>query len=129
MFEAQLLNSPGGSLVEVYSPWFPREGDLGRFTLEVVDIDNNHVNATMQLTVAAFTKNREDTGNGSNAIGATSIVRTTAGRSTSEWVSTSSTGFKELVRYKFTFQNAGEEGGGWVLFRMLPPAWFDAVTA
>ena len=36
MFEAQLLNSPGGSLVEVYSPWFPREGDLGRFTLEVV---------------------------------------------------------------------------------------------
>ena len=34
--------------------------------------------------------------------------------------------FDDLVRYKYEI--SGSEGG-WILFRMLPPVWFDEVVA
>lgn len=116
MFQAQLLMSG----TDVYSPWFKRGGDGLRATLDFVAQSGGNV-----LTVRAFTKNEADTGDGTDAISAVTITAsTTPGRFTSEWLSTVSTGLKELVRYKFSLANTAS---GWALFRMLPPVWFDAV--
>jgi len=113
MFQAQLLIREQSADTKVYSPWFPREGDFLRGTAEFVA--GNGV-----LTVKVFTKNNEDTGNGTEIAG-TSISLSSAGRGDAEW-----TTIKEMVRYEFT---VGDAAGEWVLFRMLSPTWFDAVDA
>jgi hypothetical protein len=122
MFDAQLL-FPGSSPatgIKVYSPWFPRQGDSLRATAEMV-----HVNgATLKVTV--FTKNPEDTGDGTNADAGTTITLAAAGRSTAEWTSGTAT-LKELVRYRF--EVTGTLVSDWVLFRMLAPVWFDTAKA
>ncbi len=56
-----------------------------------------------------------------------SLVRTATGRTTAEWLSTKSTGLKELVRYKIAVANTSDMGTVWDLFRMLPQVWFNAV--
>ena len=73
--------------------------------------------------VEVFTKNKEDTSDGTNAdSGATTkITLTTATRGTTEWGPSLSPALKELVRYKYTVTT------NWVLFRMLTPVWFNAV--
>ena len=121
MFEAQLLIQ--GSTV--FSPWFPRGGDNVTATLEVVEI------SSATLKVELFTKNSEDAGNGSNADSAgtpISISATATGRTSATWSqpTTSTVSIKEMVRYKFTVTGTGTN---WVLFRMLPPVWFDSVEA
>lgn len=113
MFQAQLLIRPSASDLSVFSPWFDRGGDHLRATVDVVALQG----AT--LTVKVFTKNREDTGDGVEVEGV-SIVSTTVGRSAAEW-----DGLEELVRYEFT---VGTASANWVLFRMLDPVWFDAVS-
>jgi len=122
MFDAQLL-FPGaspGTGIKVYSPWFPRQGDSLRATAELV-----HVNgATLKVTV--FSKNTEDTGDGTNADAGTTITLAAAGRTTAEWTSGTAT-LKELVRYRF--EVTGTLVSDWVLFRMLAPVWFDSVRA
>lgn len=115
MFQAQLLMSG----TSVYSPWFKRGGDGLRATLEVIAQAGG---AT--LTVQVFTKKEEDTGDGVDANSSVSLTLNAAGRESDEWISTSSTGMNDLVRYKFTL---GTATAGWTLFRMLPPVWFDAV--
>ena len=125
MFEAQYLMTKSTEGESVFSPWFPRQGDCIRATLDVIQLSN----AT--LVVEVFTKNSEDTNDGDNADSGgtpTSITATGPGRSTQEWSRTVATtiGLEELVRYKFTIKS--EDGSlAWVLFRMVPPAWFDAV--
>ncbi len=118
MFEAQLLMGQGSEGTQVFSPWFPRQGDNARMTLEVVAISG----ATIKVEV--FTKSSETDGDGSLAgtSGTDKIERTTAGRETYEW----SGNLNELVRYKFTVTDATTK---WVLFRMLPPVWFDTIAA
>lgn len=124
MFEAQSLMTD--SLVEVFTPWFPRGGDHARFTVDVVSLGQAG-GGIPELTVRVWTKNSEDTGEGSNADATVSIVRTAVGRTTTEWLSTNSTGLKELVRYKVAVANTADLGTVWVLFRMLQPVWFNAV--
>lgn len=121
MFDAQLL-FPGaaGAALSFYSPWFPRQGDNLRVTVDVVQ------RVSSQLTVRVFTKNREDTGDGTDADVGTSIVASATGRSTAEWTS-GTAGLKEMVRYKYTVQSTGTGATDWVLFRMLTPVWFDTV--
>ena len=55
MFEAQLLLK-GSSGTAVHSPWFPRQGDSVRCTLDVVSIGGAGT-----VTVTLFTKKSEDT--------------------------------------------------------------------
>lgn len=125
MFDAQLLRTP--LTVVVFSPWFPRGGDNARFPLDLVEFDATGA-ASMELSVRAFTKNTEDSGDGADADTSTKITAIATGRTTVEWASTSIVGFKELVRYQFTLANVSDEGGEvWSLFRMLPPVWFDDV--
>ena len=126
MFQSQILMTD--SIVEVYSPWSPRSGDHGRFTVDVVSVGQSGGGAA-EIAVRAWTKRADDTGEGADADTTVSIVRTTVGRTTQEWISTTSTGFKDLVRYKFSISNTSDMGTVWVLFRMLPPVWFDAVKA
>ena len=119
MFDAQYL--PQGSIV--YGPWFPRQGDSVTCTLDMVAISG-----AITLTVELFTKNTEDQGDGENADPSsptTAITASATGRASATWIGTDSEGPKELVRYKFSSTGSG----GWFLFRMLDPVWFDDVKA
>lgn len=113
MFEAQLLIASSEPTM-VYSPWFPRQGDNAIFTLDLVD-------ATGTILVEVFSKNTEDTGDGGSALTPNSGSKSSPGRTSFEL----SGNLKELVRYRFTVSGSGN----WVLFRMLPPVWFDTVDA
>lgn len=121
MFDAQLL-FPGaaGAALSFYSPWFPRQADNLRVTVDVVG------RVSSQLTVRVFTKNNEDTGDGTDADVGTSIVASATGRASAEWTS-GTAGLKEMVRYKYTVQSTGTGATDWVLFRMLSPVWFNTV--
>ena len=119
MFEAQLLAAVSGTTYKVFSPWFPRQGDNAIYSIETVEQDGSP-----QLTVHAFTKNSEDAGDGLDASGGTSLsASATPGDTDSDtWAQT----LKELVRYEFTIKTTSG-AGEWILFRMLPPVWFDDV--
>lgn len=118
MFEAQyIMTKDADAGVTIYSPWFPRQGDQIRYTLDLVNADG----AT--ITVTLMHKNREDTGDGAttgSSIAATSSV----GRSVVEF----KTGLKEMVRYKFLVTAVIDGTVGWVAYRMLAPTWFDTVS-
>jgi hypothetical protein len=111
MFEAQVLFKG----CTIYSPWFPRRGDNVRCTIDVDAISG----ATIEVRL--FTKNTEDIGDGTDVDATVTLSLAATGRDTDEWPG----GLEELVRYKFTV--TGTNNYDWVLFRMLPPVWFDAV--
>ena len=125
MFEAQYFFTIDETGESIFGPWFPRGGDAVRTTLDVVQISTN-----ASLRVELFTKNSEETTDGADADTGhtTNITATTAVRTTEEWSRTEDTdiGLKELIRYKFTLTST-DGGLARVLFRMLPPVWFDAV--
>ena len=110
MFQAQLLM--GGNVV--YGPWMARGGDNVRATLEQA------ANATANITVKLYTKKHDDAGDGT-PIASPTIVGSGAGRTTGEWTGV----LNDLVRYQFT---ASGSGSNYVLFRMLPLVWFDAIV-
>jgi len=122
VFDAQLLfcGSVPATGIMVYSPWIPRGGDSLRATVDIVQVNG----ATLKIEV--FSKNSEDTGDGTNADAATNISSGATGRSTAEWTSGTAT-LKELVRYRFKV--TGATVSDWVLFRMLTPVWFNSVKA
>lgn len=117
MFEAQLLISKSSNY-DVYSPWFPRGGDNITATVDVIEVEG----AT--ITIRVFTKAAEDNGPGVDADNTKTLARSTTGRDDETWPGDC----KDLVRYKFTISGGGE-AGKWILFRMLPPIWFDDVEA
>lgn len=114
MFQAQLLMCTNPSQ-PVYSPWFPRQGDNLRATVELAANG-----ASANVTVTVLTKAQDATTNGT-AIGST-FASSGPGRVTAEFTPTD--GINELVRYKF---DPGTTSSGWVLFRMLAPVWFDSI--
>ncbi len=119
MFDASLLF--GGA--SVYSPWFPRAGDLLRVVAECVAVSGG------TLTIRVFGKNSDDTGDGTDINSGTTIVLSSVGFSpATEWASPSppTTGVKQLLRFQFTVSGSG---ANWVLYRLLPAVWFDAVKA
>jgi hypothetical protein len=116
MFEGQLLFKG----TSVYSPWFPRRGDVLRATGQLID---STANGTIEIHV--YTKNSEDTTNGGDA-DATNHIDLSSG-TTEESKVWGPDELKELVRYKFIAD--GSAATDWVVFRMLPPSWSDAVSA
>lgn len=114
MFQGQILFSG----TSVYSPWMPRGGDymLASGQLLAKSGSNN-------LVVTVFTKNQEDTGNGSNADAGVSITLTTAGTIVKGTWGPSV--LKEMVRYKFSAEGSTD----WFLFRMLDATWTDEAKA
>jgi hypothetical protein len=122
MYDAQNLQCTDTTGTTVYSPWFPRGGDYGLFTVELVAISGTSAN--LKLSTQLIHKNASQPGEG-DPVGA-AIERTAstgAGRQTAEI----SAGFKELVRYKFTLALSSGTGTNWAVFRVLPPAWYDKV--
>jgi hypothetical protein len=116
MFEAQLLIVKS-SAYKIFSPWFPRQGDNAMFTVETVK-----QNGSPTLSVKAFTKNSEDTDDGTATTGGPTLTAsaTAGGRDTDTW----SQNLEETVRYEYEISG---DAGDWILFRMLPPVWFDDV--
>jgi hypothetical protein len=119
MFESQYLHSPKGEgeSLEVYSPWFGRGGDHARFTVDIVQV----IAATLQIEV--LTKNSETAGDGGTTLVLSSLFTSFGQYEIDPTVANSTL---ELVRYKFKVVSTGTEVGS-VLFRMLPPVWFDSV--
>lgn len=114
MFQAQYL--PGGTTI--YSPWFPRGGDYMVATVEVAAADA----AGTVLTVQVLSKDKSDFGDGL-ALTTPTFTQTGAGRTSVTFGgTTAAAGMKDLVRFSFSCPSAK-----WVLFRMLPPSWFDAI--
>jgi hypothetical protein len=74
------------------------------------------------LSVHLFHKAAEDAGDGTDVNGAITISASAVGRTTA----TAWGGLEDLVRYRFTLTPGGEEPS-WLLFRMLPPNWFNSV--
>lgn len=126
MFDSQTMQMQGSTPTELLSPWFPRGGDYGLFTLEVSAVGGT---GTPALTVTMVHKDSDTPGDGTEFTGL-SISRTTAGRTTVDFASGAGSpafgGFEELVRYKFTL-SGGTSGTSWVTFRMLAPVWYDKV--
>jgi hypothetical protein len=114
MFEAQILISTGTGY-SVYSPWFVRGGDNALIELEVLQSVGDPV-----LTAEVATKENDAAGAGTvvgNSAQVTGTGSTTA---------TQTNVLKDFVRYKFTISG---DAGDWVLFRMKPIEWFNAVGA
>ena len=117
MFEAQYLMTKDSSTgIVVFGPWFPRGGDNMRATIDILDA----IGAT--ITVAAYHKNRDDTGDGTSLATLFSAI-TAIGRSNAE-----TKALKELVRYVYTVKASVSNTLGWVAFRMLAPVMFDTVS-
>ncbi|MBZ0150269.1 MAG: hypothetical protein K8J09_01965 [Planctomycetes bacterium] len=98
--------------VTYYTPWFPRGAENAAFSLEKVadTIGNGGV------TFGVVTKNREDEGSGGTSAGSFSSV-------SGGFYEATCTGLSELVRFTITFR-ATAVGQG-VIFRFLPPTWYD----
>lgn len=111
MFQAQYL--PNGA--DLYSPWFTRQGDNLRATVDIVAVGSSGL-----LTVTVHTKNSDDTGDGGTALAeaAGDLSSVGVGR---QWAEFGPGTVKELVRYKFSAAT------NWVMFRVLTPVWFDSV--
>jgi hypothetical protein len=75
------------------------------------------------IDVEVFTKNTEDTGDGSVVSPSTGSLAslTGVGQTSATWGPST---LKELVRYRYTVKSTSE----WLVFRMLPPVWFDSVA-
>lgn len=115
MFDAQLIVTDANA-PEVFSPWFPRQADNAVFTLEIVAKQGS-----TKLTVQLFTKTTDDAGDGGAVASPTDVgsVGRTALPQEGE--------MQTLVRYRYT-ASAGS-AGDWILFRLLPPVWYDTVKS
>lgn len=122
MIDATLLFA-GGSDITVYSPWFPRRADMLRVVAECVAVSG----AT--LTIDLFTKDTQETGDGTAVNTGVSISLSAVGRSAAtEWKTVSGQeGVQQLLRFRYTV-TAGGGANDWILFRLLPAVWFDAVA-
>lgn len=103
-----------------FTPWFPRGGDNAWFTYEIID---QNFGTGGSFVVNTYTKNREDSGSEGTLV-----------MSDSDWGAIGGTNFfhgeannlRDLVRFKVTIMGGetptGPEG---VIYRILPPTWYD----
>ena len=109
--------------MDVYSPWFPRKADMLRVTAECVALQGE---AT--VTIQLYTKKYSDSGDGELVDENVEIELDAPGRVTEEWKTVvAQQGVEQLLRFRYTV--SGSEDDEWVLFRLLPATWFDALDA
>ena len=124
MFDAQTIQMQGATSTVLLSPWFPRGGDYGLFTLEVAKMSST--SSSQSLEVQLVHKNTSDAGEGSD-VGSPLTIAGDDWSGVPRLTADITAGFKELVRYKFTLAYSGGSGTNWATFRMLAPAWYDKV--
>src|SRR5436853_791084 len=95
MFDAQLLYGATSPGLQVYGPWFQRRGDNAIFTIDFIG-------GAASVKVEVFTKALADTGDGTQVSGSFSATSS----SSPPQVSGSFSGFKELVRYRYSVTDA-----------------------
>lgn len=111
--------------MSVFSPWFPRAADMLRVAAECVAVNS------AEVEIELYTKNAEETGDGDLVDGTVSITLDTAGqRTTAEWKTMpgQDEGVEQLLRFRYVVTGATPAGNEWILFRLLPAVWFDAVN-
>jgi hypothetical protein len=112
----------------LYSPWFPRGGDFVVVSAECVRLSGSEPSLKIEL----FHKNADEPGDGVNVDTGTpakSLVLNSVGRQSVDWKRSGTlSGLKELVRYRFTMTGGEGEIPDSMLFRLLPPVWYDATT-
>jgi hypothetical protein len=78
------------------------------------------------LTIDLYTKDSETSGDGDPVDTNVSISLSGAGRSTAEWKTVAmQEGVLQLLRFRFNMDE--NESNTWLLFRLLPAVWFDAL--
>lgn len=119
-------DNEGGGLqafaTDVFTPWFPREGDAATFYLEILSIAASYSggNSTPTVRLEVHTKNSED----ADAPGSQSVANSSA--STTGLVSARASSLKELVRLKFRLSDLGSSISArtfQAVIRPLQPAW------
>lgn len=111
----------------VYTPWFPRGGDAGQFTTEVIAISqpsndgSNMSRPTLEMTVE--TKNSEQKDSAATSKGSASLDTSPADMVVE---ASNASGLLELVRVKFRLYDS--DGASilrtyYAVFRLLNPSW------
>ena len=81
------------------------------------------------LTISLYTKRSDEVGNGDPVDTGVSITLNATGKSSpTEWKTVSGLdGVQQLLRFRYEVP-AGGNNNDWILFRLLPAVWFDAVA-
>lgn len=127
------MNFPGRRFKDgevIYSEWFQRGGDNAIFRAEKVD----HSGTTISVTFNLYTKNADDTGDGTVLLdsGASAYelkIDQSSGTTIQELVIDSedaSQGMEELLRVKATV--SGGSADDWLLGRLFPPVFYDGAV-
>ena len=115
MYEAQYLLGDD----DVFTPWLDRQADNMAFAAELIA----HNGTDTELEIFPYTKPANVPGPGT----AMSLPRLSIeddGFATTIW-----SGFNELVRFRIKNGKTSPSDSDYLLFRLLPIAWFDSVSA
>lgn len=112
MFPCELIHAADPAVV-VLTDWMPRGADNAVFTVDLTVIVN------CDVTVTVYHKNGEETGTGASA-GAIVTGTYTAGLH-----SATKTSLMEMVRYRFEVVIRDAKYPGGLMYRILPPTWFN----
>ena len=129
MILGQLLNGTPSTTTVFFSPWFPRGGNLAKFTCEVFASEGLGGGSEF-FRISVQTKNTEDSDKASitpQGGGAQNMTLTALALTTWEvgaGPSSANTGFLELVRFKYELVNT-TGGEPWVHLRILNPVWLS----
>ena len=109
-----------------WSPWFERRSDGIKVQVELMGIGGTDSGGN--VTVALWTKKKEDVGDGDAVTGSASVTVSSAGSIGSITISPAATGtagMEEMVRFKMDSTAAEPGEMRWAYFRILTPTWYD----
>ena len=124
MFAAQTIYSIGSDITYLFSPWFPRGGDYGKFMVQVPVMSSD--SSSLVLTIQLHHKNMKDAGNGT-AVGPYATILGSYLPGLHAFYFDVTDGIKELARYKYSFAKVGGSGTSWATFQMLSPVWYNKI--
>lgn len=128
MILGQLLDGTPNTTTAYFSPWFPRGGNLAKFTCQVFASESLSGGSEF-FRILVQTKNSEDSDKGAiTPQGGTAQTMSLTALALTTWevganLSSANTGFLELVRFKYELVSATAGTEPWVHFRILNPVW------
>ena len=130
MLIGQLFDGQPNTTVKYYSPWFPRAGNLAKFTCQVFASESLSGGGE-GFKISVETKNADQSdkevitpqGGSAQAMTLTALALTTWEVGAS--LSSGNTGFLQLVRFKYELISTSGSVEPWVHFRLLNPLWLS----